>query len=249
MEENNTLDQQPEDTSLYPLVDSSLEKDLSMPSGSTPSVNELINSNKQSSNISLSVPSTPEMNVIPQQLSSAVPAQQVVSTSITTSGSNPLQVSVKTVPGANTIVNQALINNIVNTEAVQMLLRDNPGQPITIVRMPEAVQLPKLNFPFTPLNNFNLSKLKARKRNGTTLPLRGKRARKHNIGGTQEEKTSFLQFQKSLQVKTRSGRVSQPPLYRVKETLHPKSGAQSNKSKDVSATEASGTNTSSEHNR
>lgn len=248
MEESNAVGQQPEDTMLYPLVHTSLEKDLSIPSGSTPSVDDLMNPSK-SSNLSLPVASCHETSVISQQPSSTLPSQQVVSTSITTSGSNPLQVSVKTVPGTNTIVNQALINNIVNSEAVQTLLRDNPGQPITIVRMPETLQLPKVNYPFTPINNLNLNNLKTRKRNGTTLSLRGKRARKPKVEGTQEEKTNVLQFQKSLQVKTRSGRVSKPPLYRVKETLRPNSGEQSNKAKDGSVVETEGVTIHSQQDR
>lgn len=150
--------------------------------------------------------------------------QQVISTSMTTSGSNPLQVSIKTVPGANTVVNQALINNIVNSDAVQTLLRDNPGQPITIVRMPDTMQIPRFNFPLTPLNNLNWNNLKTRKRTGSQLSSRGRRGRKPKLGDVEQERTDVLQFQKSLQFKTRSGRVSKPPLYRVKETLQtPKS--------------------------
>ncbi|XP_071477975.1 uncharacterized protein [Diadema antillarum] len=50
---------------------------------------------------------------------------------------SPVTITVRTPPGTGAL-SQSLISNIVNTPEVQALLSKNPGQPITIVRVPDA---------------------------------------------------------------------------------------------------------------
>ncbi|XP_041468118.1 mucin-5AC-like [Lytechinus variegatus] len=65
------------------------------------------------------------------------PITSVPTLRVAPSTPSPVTITVRTPPGTGAL-SQTLISNIVNTPEVQALLAKNPGQPITIVRVPDA---------------------------------------------------------------------------------------------------------------
>nr|XP_054758181.1 mucin-5AC-like isoform X2 [Lytechinus pictus] len=91
-----------------------------------------------SSNIGLgtSLLNTPGLiQAISQQ--QTAPITSVPTLRVAPSTPSPVTITVRTPPGTGAL-SQTLISNIVNTPEVQALLAKNPGQPITIVRVPDA---------------------------------------------------------------------------------------------------------------
>ena len=157
----------------------------------------------------------------------------------------PSTITIKTPPGSNS-VSQTLLNSILNNTDVQTLLRRNPGQPITIVRVPEdntgtggknvnkitvttgggnAVRNPMapnagvktLMRVSTPVNRNSATP--TIKTPSTTTPNTQKRKPGRPPKYNKEQPLPPVVVKSK---KTRSGRVSRPPLHRVRDykTIH-----------------------------
>ena len=167
------------------------------------------------------------------------------------STSLPSTITIKTPPGSNS-VSQSLLNSILNNSDVQSLLRRNPGQPITIVRVPEdspggknvnkiTVTTGKVPAKPTifqppppaakavmrisaPVSKPSTAGLKSPSPSTPNAKRRGRPPR------SKEPPPPVVVKSK----KTRSGRLSRPPLHRVRDykTIHIQEMGDANDEKD-----------------
>ncbi|XP_072031360.1 uncharacterized protein [Amphiura filiformis] len=160
----------------------------------------------------------------------------------TQSSSLPSTITIKTPPGSNS-VSQSLLNSILNNSDVQSLLKRNPGQPITIVRVPEdspggknvnkitvttgapAAKKPVFQ-PSQAAKTYMRITTPANKPSPTTVkfqptaPNNSNPKRRPGRPPKVREPPPEPVVVKSK--KTRSGRVSRPPIHRVRDykTIH-----------------------------
>ncbi len=161
------------------------------------------------------------------------------------SSSLPSTITIKTPPGSNS-VSQSLLNSILNNSDVQSLLRRNPGQPITIVRVPEdspggknvnkitvTTGLPPKKPPFQPTQQASktymrittpvtpVNKTSANSATGKSQPNTPNSNVKRRQGRPPKQKEPPEPIVVKSK-KTRSGRVSRPPIHRVRDykTIH-----------------------------
>ncbi|XP_782622.2 flocculation protein FLO11 [Strongylocentrotus purpuratus] len=98
--------------------------------------NSLLTGSSNIASLGTSLLNTPGLvQAISQQ--QTAPITSVPTLRVASSTPSPVTITVRTPPGTGAL-SQTLISNIVNTPEVQALLAKNPGQPITIVRVPDA---------------------------------------------------------------------------------------------------------------
>ena len=144
---------------------------------------------------------------------------------------SPMTLTIRTPPGSPA-VNQTLINSIVNNTEVQALLKRNPGQPITIVRVPEDPYEKRnrlgLNAKIITTNSstFNTPTNRpgrARKdvtmlgNNSAAKTFAGKKRKRQPGTKVPKKEVEYVPPPgwKPVKSRTRSGRISRPPLYRT----------------------------------
>ncbi|XP_022090624.1 uncharacterized protein LOC110979277 [Acanthaster planci] len=167
------------------------------------------------------------------QVGSLPPVQKQDSANIIGNRSvfSPMTLTIRTPPGAPA-VNQALINSIVNNAEVQALLKRNPGQPITIVRVPEDPSEKRQHLPGMVTAKVLTNRSpggggvphrqigRPRKEPGTDEDAKGFPVRRRGrqpgtkIRRKEEDYVPPVSWQ-PVKSRTRSGRLSRPPGYRT----------------------------------